>query len=201
MKTILLPSAKLKKRNMITIVDRTNSLRRAYFASSISHSRWNVSVECAISQVNWNDCKSDSQPEQWIEDVVVACACIRGEQQAWHYVQFANTWRLREAAELRLSPEQASILVERFWRQLRSNSCAAKNGNQSEGLSELRMQNYRGGQLLTRWLLSKILAQIESLPLGSTVLGSTVDAILDTMPQLRTLGCEASVSKRVPQAT
>lgn len=202
MKTIRFPTAKLKKRSTLTIVDRTNSLRRAYFANSISHSRWNVSVECAISQVNLSDCKRDSQPEQWIEDVVIACACIRGEQQAWHYVQFANTWRLREAAELRLSPEQASILVERFWRQLRSNSsAAAKNGNQSKGLSELRMQNYRGGQLLTRWLLSKILTQIESLPLGSTVLGSTVDAILDTMPQLRSLGSEASVSERVPQAT
>ncbi|GDY05680.1 hypothetical protein LBMAG51_04670 [Phycisphaerae bacterium] len=63
------------------------------------------------------------------------------------------------------------------------------------------MQNYHGGQMLTRWLLSQILTQIEALPLGSSILGSNVDAILDTMPQLRTLGCDASVSERVPQAT
>jgi hypothetical protein len=58
------------------------------------------------------------------------------------------------------------------------------------------MQNYRGGQMLTRWLLSQILTQIEALPLGSSI-----DAILDTMPQLRTLGCDASVFERLPQAT
>ena len=192
MNIIALPSAKLKKHKTITVVDRTHSLRRAYFASSISHSRWNVGVECVIAQVNWIDCKRDSQPEQWVEDVVIACACIRGEQQAWHHVQFANTWRLREAAELRLSPEKASLLVERFWRLLRTNSRTAN----SQCANGLRMQNYRGGQLLTRWLLSQILSQIEALPLGSSV-----DAILDTMPQLRTLGCDASVSERVPQAT
>ncbi len=197
MNSLALPSAKLKKRNTINVVERTNSLRRAYFASSISHARWKVDVESVISQVNWNDCKKDSQLEQWVEDVVIACACIRGEQQAWHHVQFANTWRMREAAELRLSPEQASLLVERFWRVLRTNSCSAN----SQCTHGLRMQNYRGGQMLTRWLLSQILTQIESLPLGSSILGSSVDAILDTMPQLRTLGYEASVSERVPQAT
>ena len=192
MNTLAFPSAKLKKHKTITVVDRTNSLRRAFFASSLSHSRWNVGVECVISQVNWDDCKRDSQPDQWVEDVVIACACIRGEQQAWHHVQFANTWRLREAAELRLSPEQASLLVERFWRVLRTNSRAAN----SQCANGLRMQNYRGGQMLTRWLLSQILTQIEALPLGSSI-----DAILDTMPQLRTLGCDASVFERLPQAT
>ncbi len=175
--------------------DRTNLLRRAFFASALAHSRWRVDIETVIARV---ECESDSPapwrlpPSAWIEDVVIACACMRGEQQAWHSVQLANTWRLREVAELRLTPSQASLLVERFWREIQLRSREPKN---SRGL-----HNYHGGETLSRWLLSQVLAQVEALPVGGSITTS-VDAILDTMPQLRTLASEASETTRVPQAT
>ena len=192
MNTLVLTSPALKKRTTPSQADRTNALRRAYFASAISHGRWNVDIESVISCVNWKDAKWDSRPEQWIEDVVIACACVRGEQQAWHHIRFVNTWHLREAAELRLNPEHASLLVERFWRELLGNTQERSNSSAKTP----RIQEYQGCQTLGRWLLSQILTRTESLPMGATV-----DSILDTMPRVRTLACEASVSQRVPQAT
>ncbi|MSR68819.1 MAG: hypothetical protein EXS17_00500 [Phycisphaerales bacterium] len=175
--------------------ERVNGLRRAYFATAAAHARWRIDIEAVIAQVESTVAPAAPwrlPPSEWIEDVVIARACIQGEQQAWHHVQLANTWRLREVAELRLTPSQASLLVERFWRNLHVRSRAQNN---SAGL-----HTYHGGETLSRWLLSQVLAQVESLPVGGSI-DASVDAILDTMPQLRTLACEASESTRVPQAT
>ncbi len=175
--------------------ERVNLLRRAFFASAFAHARWRVDIETVIARV---ECESASPaawrlaPSAWIEDVVIACACTSGDQQAWHNVQLANTWRLREVAELRLTPPQASLLVERFWRDLQTSS---RDQSKSQGL-----HRYHGGEALSRWLLSQVLAQVEALAVGGSI-DTSVDAFLDTMPQLRTLGSEASESNRVPQAT
>ncbi|MSR44871.1 MAG: hypothetical protein EXS15_05895 [Phycisphaerales bacterium] len=153
-------------------------------------------MDCVVAQVNHDAVKWNSSAESWIEDVVIACACIRGEQQAWHHLQLANTWRLREAAELRLSPQRASLLVERTWSELRASTRL--------DLDSPRMQEYHGGETVARWLVSLILSRIEEIPTGVPVnppVGSTVDAILDTMPRLRTLACDPSSSGCVPQAT
>ena len=165
-----------------------HAVRRAYFSNAPTHMRWKVSVDAVISQVDSEATRWNGPAESWIEDVVIACACARGEQQAWHHLHLANSWRLREAAELRLAPQQASLLVERVWRELRVNTRA--------DTITPRMQDYRGGETIARWLLSLILSRIEALPVGATV-----DAILDTMPQMRTLACDASDSNQVPQAT
>lgn len=178
-----------------TTRERVNLLRRAFFASAHSHARWRIDIETVIARV---DCDGASAaawrlpPSAWIEDVVIACACLGGDQQAWHNVQLANTWRLREVAELRLTPPQASLMIERFWRDIHAQSRDQQN---FRGL-----HRYHGGETLSRWLLSQVLAQVESLPVGGSI-DTSVDAFLDTLPQLRTLGFEASESTRVPQAT
>ncbi len=177
--------------------ERVNLLRRAYFASALAHARWRVDVECVIAHVESSQGDATSwrvQPKEWIEDVVIACACVGGDQQAWHTLQLANTWRLREVAELRMSPSHASLLVERFWRELRVRSVGQQNARHSDRKAHRGLCDYRGGETLSRWLLSQVLARVESLD-------TSVDAILDTMPQLRTLGFDASESARMPQAT
>ena len=175
-------------------LQRANQIRQAYFSHGSAAARWRVDLECVMQQINHADLAWNAQPDQWIEDVVIACACIRGEQQAWHYMQLANGWRLREAAELRLSPARASLLVERFWSDLRRNT--VQNRTADCGSSQPALQDYRGCETLARWLLSQVLSRTEALPIGSSI-----DSILDTMPRLRTLAFEASTPSRVPQAT
>lgn len=196
MKTIALPSSRmLKPRVMITVAQRGDTIRRAYFAHAPAHSKWNVSIETLISQVDLENTKWADQVDLWIADAVIACACVRGEQQAWNHLSMANTWKMREAAELRLTPHEAILVVERFWRELRANTCA-RLGTCADGAS---MQQYRGGQTITRWLLSNILGQVEAIPLGSARSSrSTIATILDTMPRLRTLDSEAFASERMP---
>lgn len=211
MKTIALPSAKmLNKRTLTSTAQRSDMIRRAYFANAQTHAKWNVSIELVISQVDLQNVKWMDRVELWIDDAVIACACVRGEQQAWNHLTMANTWKMREAAELRLSPQEALLMVERFWRELRANTCAESctesctnsRTNSRTMTDRRRMQQYRGGQTIARWLLSQILGQVESIPLGSArSTRSTVSTILDTMPRLRTLDCEAFALKRMPQAT
>lgn len=194
----------------LTLEQRTNLLRRAYFASSRDHLRWEVGFDQVLSQVTDMNWSWKSRPDRWIEDVVVACACVRGEQLAWHQIQLVNTWRLRDDAELRLNPAQASLFVERFWSELRRNTLARDLGRTLDrhlerketpvaNLSNLRMQEYRGCETLTQWLRSHVLSRIEALPLGSRA--DLNGEILDTIPRLRRLGLSASHSCRVPQAT
>ena len=174
-------------------------LRRAYFASAPSHRRWRIGIDAVIEQITAPSPRGSARSIawkfpaiQWIDDVIIACACIGGEQQAWHHVQLANTWRLREVAELRLTPSKATLLVERFWRELQVDT------RRTDLIAGMR--TYRGGETLGRWLISRLLAHVESLPTGAMTRGN-VDTILDTLPRLRTLGFEVPEPARVPQAT
>jgi len=207
---------------------RRASVQRAYFAIGARHPLWDVGLDSILQQVQLDGVWME-RVDLWIADVALACACIRGDQSAWSELITRHVRSLCEGAELRLSPQQSRLLVERFIRELRAATLATSQrgfGRDPGVLAEdLSLQSYCGGQTLARWLLAHILARIETMPLGlplsvqlkcdrmvapgaagqrdvnGVIESETVASILDSVPPPRTLVIEASACGRVPQAT
>jgi len=208
---------------------RAAQVRRAYFASGSSQLLWNIDLEAILNRVS-SECAWSERVDLWIGDVALACACIRGDQSAWSELITRHMRSLCEGAELRLSPQQSRLLVERFIRELRAATLAvAQRGNTElprDSTNEPSLHDYHGGQTIARWLLAHILARVERMPLGlplslpggygeqpvarsfkrkaPPMLGvesEAVASILDSALAPRTLASDAPASERVPQAT
>lgn len=208
---------------------RAALVRRAYFVAGSQRPLWNVSLETILDCVSTDGVWSE-RVDLWIGDVALACACIRGDQSAWNELITRHMRSLCEGAELRLSPQQSRLLVERFIRELRASTLAATQRADAAALarngSEPSLHDYRGGQTLARWLLGHILARVETMPLGVplslpgrcreesvvrsfrrgdtsalSVESEAVASILDSVLAPRTLDSDAPANARVPQAT
>lgn len=204
-------------------------VRRAYFAAGSGRPLWSVSLDEVLERVS-TVCAWSERVDLWIGDVALTCACIRGDQSAWSELVTRHMRSLCEGAELRLSPQQSRLLVERFIRELRATTLAVAQGNASaspvRSTGEPSLHDFHGGQTLARWLLAHILARVETMPLGiplslpgglgdQRILRSvprravpvlsleseTVASILDSVLAPRTLDKDAPASARVPQAT
>jgi hypothetical protein len=223
------PSKRLQaKRAAQTPTVRRASVQRAYFVVGAQHPLWDVGLDAILQQVQLEGVWME-RVDLWIADVALACACIRGDQSAWSELITRHVRSLCEGAELRLSPQQSRLLVERFIRELRASTLAVtRRGfgtNPAEVAEDLSLQSYGGGQTLARWLLAHILARIETMPLGlplsvqlkcdrmvargaagkrdidGGIELESVASILDSVPPPRTLVIETSACGRVPQAT
>lgn len=208
---------------------RETLVRRAYFAAGSGRPLWSVSLDEVLERVS-TACAWSERVDLWIGDVALTCACIRGDQSAWSELVTRHLRSLCEGAELRLSPQQARLLVERFIRELRAATLSVAQGkaaaSPARSAGEPSLHDFRGGQTLARWLLAHVLARVETMPLGiplsmpgssgnQRVLRSVprraapvlsleseaVVSILDSALAPRTLANDAPASTRVPQAT
>jgi len=204
-------------------------VRRAYFVAGAAHPLWDVGLDAIIDRIS-TGCAWSERVDLWISDVALSCACIRGDQSAWSELITCHMRSLCEGAELRLSPQQSRLLVERFIRELRASTLAAtQRGDGAVPLpsaGDPSLHDYRGGQTLARWLLAHILARVETMPLGAPMSlpdvrreervdrsvtrqrapalcleSEAVASILDSTLSPRTLAADAPASARVPLAT
>jgi len=151
------------------LANRIASVRRAYFVVGAERPLWDVALDAILEQVSAEGVWS-ARAELWIADLALACACIRGDQIAWSELVTRHIRSLCEGAELRLTPQQSRLLVERFLRELRATTLAEAQrvdaARRAQPSNETALQDYRGGQTLARWLLAHILARVERMPLG-----------------------------------
>ncbi len=171
-----------------SIAQRTAEVRRAYFAKAPQHARWRIDVDTVVGFARCDRRGWRGTADQWIEDLVIAAACVRGDQEAWHHVELANSWRLREAARLRLSPERAALVVARFWAELRRHT--------NRGGGHTNLADYCGDAPLAHWLAARLFAAIES-----PATHARECEFLDSVDQVRTLAADASEAIRMPTAT
>ncbi len=182
------PSARLARQQPhITLPERIAQVRRAYFANAAAHSRWQVDVETVVRLSRCDQRSWRGSPEGWIEDLVIVAACLRGDQEAWHAIELANSWRLRQGAQARVAPNRATIEVARFWCDLKRNT---KTGSEGPNLHD-----YCGNGLLSNWLSARMNARIESpvAPSG--------ERFLDRPEPMRTLARVVPGIMPVPTAT
>ncbi len=187
MTTTLAPrSQRLQSMDSGTVAESEARLRRAYFGCSSAHGRWGVSVSDVVEFASGASKRRGVQPHEWVEDLIVACACRRGEQDAWHHLELAHSWRLREAARVRLSAPAAAVVVAQFWAHLKRNTRV--------GSGDPSLAKYAGETVLARWLVARLNARLE-MP------DATDPACLDRAQRVRTLPKDACGFARVPSAT
>jgi len=137
------------------IVHRRESLlRTAAFAAPQVLRRWRVSVGEIVDFARPSLNKPAARPQDWIEDLALAYACCRGDQAAWHHLELAHCWRLREAAALRVGTQEGLRVVAQFAAHLRRNTRA--------GAGDPSLTNYSGEVLLLHWLVARMHARLES---------------------------------------
>ncbi|MSR28228.1 MAG: hypothetical protein EXS03_01465 [Phycisphaerales bacterium] len=171
-----------------TVAARIAEVRRAYFAVASCHAHWRIGVDTVVALAGCDRPRWKRPADLWMEDLLVAAACLKGNQEAWHHLELANSWRLREAAQLRLSPGRSAMFVARFWLDLKRNSRA--------GGGVPSLTDYCGEELLSRWLVARLFARLEC-----TSKSPRSHAILDSAESWRTLPPDAAETIRVPTAT
>ncbi|MDA0802501.1 MAG: hypothetical protein O2819_01910 [Planctomycetota bacterium] len=144
------PSAAAGRERSNAPADGESILREAYFSlGARAARRLHVSADEVVRHALETGLPPARWQGPWIEDMVLATACARGDQEAWSELTLAHAWRLREAARDVLSTHEVALLVTRFFAVLR------KGEHES-------IRHYDGRHSLAYWLGARFAISIGS---------------------------------------
>lgn len=119
-------------------------------------------------------------PALWIEDLVLAVACARGDALAWTDLRRYADPVLQQAAAEYLDASDAAALVASFWDCLRAatRSDGGPNARTGSSPSEPSLSMFSGSRPLQAWLLEHLLRRVETADSHVAVHSATVAANL-----------------------
>lgn len=126
-----------------------SAVRGAFFSrGECVARRLGVSVDEVVAHIAATSLAESRWSACWIEDLVVAAACARGDQEAWSDLTLAHGWRLREAARDLVGASDSALLVARFFARLRRG--------EAESIS-----HFDGRHSLSYWLGARFAIMID----------------------------------------
>lgn len=150
-------------------------IRREFFArASQNASRYGVTLDDVVWHLRGAHLPLTPGPARvlaYIDDVVVAVACVRGHPRAWHDAWEKHESSLIRACTARLDHADAVVFTRRFWVDLFLASTAG--GDQATGaaatgdeaadelVAPWPLRTYVGVRPLRVWLSDRLLARLE----------------------------------------
>lgn len=164
------PSKRLAaRRAALASTQGDRAVRAAFFARGQRVAmRHGVSVDDVVRHLSRTALAPDVWQSKWMDDLILAIACARGDHDAWGVLTLAHGWRLREVAAEALGAASAPLAVARFFAVMRRDAPAS-------------FATFDGRTSLSHWLGARFASTI------GTQLPRLDRARLDTAQASRTL--------------
>ncbi len=150
-------------------LDRTlhTRLRREFFARGHElAARYGVTADDLLAHLERANLAGTAGPARalsFIDDIIAACACVRGHPRAWHDAWSKHEAVLLRAARSRLDETAAVVFTRRYWIDLHAatlDPLAPRFGDDLPALPSVA--EYVGVRPLRIWLTDRLLGRIEN---------------------------------------
>ncbi|MDZ4754021.1 MAG: hypothetical protein SGJ11_05945 [Phycisphaerae bacterium] len=146
-------------------------IRREFFARAAQQAtRYSVTLDGLVSHLERANLAITPGPARvlsFIDDLVLAVACVRGHPRAWHDAWEKHESVLIRASRMRLEDSDAIIFARRFWIDLYAttvdcnNLGAAPRFATGRNGAPSRLGEFVGGRSLRIWLTDRLLGRLE----------------------------------------